>query len=84
MVMVMVMVMVNVMVITSVIIITIIIVIFTVKVMVKVGIISLNIPSLQVHSITARSVSREFREGLKAGKTPLSDTIFKVGPRTLI
>merc|ERR1719450_185742 len=32
----------------------------------------------QVHSITARSVSREFREGLKAGKQALTDTIFKL------
>jgi len=32
----------------------------------------------QVHSITARSVSRQFRESLKAGKPELVDTIFKL------
>ena len=34
--------------------------------------------SLQVHSITARSVSRQFRESLRAGKSELVDTIFKL------
>ena len=33
---------------------------------------------VQVHSITARSVSRQFRESLKAGKSELVDTIFKL------
>jgi len=32
----------------------------------------------QVHSITARSVSRQFRESLKAGKSEIVDTIFKL------
>ena len=32
----------------------------------------------QVHSITARSVSRQFRESLKAGKGELVDTIFRL------
>merc|ERR1712126_326517 len=32
----------------------------------------------QIHSITARSVSRQFRESLKAGKPELVDTIFKL------
>lgn len=32
----------------------------------------------QVHSITARSVSAQFRESLKAGKPELTDTIFKL------
>lgn len=35
---------------------------------------------VQVHSITARSVSRQFRESLKAGKAELVDTIFKLPP----
>ena len=34
--------------------------------------------SHQVHSITARSVSRQFRECLKAGKPGITDTIFKL------
>ena len=34
---------------------------------------------VQVHSITARSVSRQFRESLKAGSKPeIVDTIFKL------
>ena len=33
---------------------------------------------LQVHSITARSVPREFRESLKLGKSEVTDTIFKL------
>ena len=37
-----------------------------------------NICLCQVHSITARSVSRQFRESLKAGKPELVDTIFKL------
>lgn len=32
----------------------------------------------QVHSITARSVSRQFRESLRAGRSELVDTIFKL------
>ena len=32
----------------------------------------------QVHSITARSVPREFRESLKLGRSEVTDTIFKL------
>ena len=41
-----------------------------------------NPGSYQVHSITARSVSREFREGLKMAKPELTDAIMKV-PRSV-
>ena len=34
--------------------------------------------SVQVHSITARSVSRQFRESLKIGKPEQTDAIFKL------
>ena len=34
--------------------------------------------SVQVHSITARSVSRQFRESLKIGKPEKTDAIFKL------
>ena len=34
--------------------------------------------NVQVHSITARSVSRHFRESLKIGKPELTDDIFKL------
>ena len=36
----------------------------------------------QVHSITARSVSREFRDGLKMAKPEFTDTIFKLPKAT--
>ena len=35
-------------------------------------------PYFQVHSLTARSVSREFREGLRRGKPVMTDTNVKL------